>query len=187
MPQVQGPSSSRVAPPHHEAPCRVVQSSSIQPNQTGPASVVTARQPCASLAPGHSSRLPAPQPAFDEVKEPAERTLTGHRPDRFALGRPPAIRCGRGPGLEHLRDAGRRGAGCCGPGHRDRRGRPPAPLPSETAIIDDRGDGLVISAIHARGESRTCAKGIVGGDSEVTWSPEEQRALAAARTGRRNS
>lgn len=60
-------------------------------------------------------------------------------------------------------------------------------LSFSAAIIDDRGDGLVISSIHARGESRTYAKGIVEGDSEVTLSPEEQQALAAARTGRGGS
>lgn len=51
------------------------------------------------------------------------------------------------------------------------------------AIVDDDGDGLVVSSIHARGESRTYAKGIVGGDSEVVLTPEERQALDAARTG----
>jgi hypothetical protein len=50
------------------------------------------------------------------------------------------------------------------------------------AIVDDRGDGLVISSIQARGESRNYAKSVVGGASEVTLTPEEQQALAAART-----
>lgn len=49
------------------------------------------------------------------------------------------------------------------------------------AVIDDNGDGMVISSIHARGESRTYAKGIVGGGSDTTLTPEEQQALAAAR------
>ena len=49
------------------------------------------------------------------------------------------------------------------------------------AVVDDAGDGLVISSIHARGESRTYAKGIVGGTSEITLTPEEQQALTAAR------
>jgi len=57
-------------------------------------------------------------------------------------------------------------------------------LSFSAAIIDDRGDGLVISSIQARGESRTYAKGIVEGDSQVTLTPEEQQALAAARTGK---
>jgi hypothetical protein len=51
------------------------------------------------------------------------------------------------------------------------------------AVVDDDGDGLVISSIHARGESRTYAKGIVGGSSEITLTPEEQEALSAARGG----
>lgn len=49
------------------------------------------------------------------------------------------------------------------------------------AIVDDAGDGVVISSIHARGESRTYAKGIVSGDSEVVLTPEERQALDAAR------
>ncbi len=56
-------------------------------------------------------------------------------------------------------------------------------LSFSAAVVDDRGDGLVFSAIHARGESRTYAKGIVGGGSDATLTPEEQQALAAARTG----
>lgn len=57
-------------------------------------------------------------------------------------------------------------------------------LSFSAAVVDDRGDGLVISSIHARGESRTYAKGVVGGESDATLSPEEQQALAAARTGK---
>ncbi len=57
-------------------------------------------------------------------------------------------------------------------------------LSFSAAVVDDRGDGLVLSSIHARGESRTYAKGVVGGTSDATLSPEEQQALAAARTGR---
>jgi hypothetical protein len=56
-------------------------------------------------------------------------------------------------------------------------------LSFSAAVIDDRGDGLVFSSIHARGESRTYAKGDVGGGSDATLTPEEQQALAAARTG----
>ncbi|QIM22262.1 DUF4446 family protein [Phycicoccus sp. HDW14] len=57
-------------------------------------------------------------------------------------------------------------------------------LSFSAAVVDDDGDGLVISSIHARGESRTYAKGVVGGASDATLSPEEQQALAAARTGK---
>lgn len=56
-------------------------------------------------------------------------------------------------------------------------------LSFSAAVIDDRGDGMVLSSIHARGESRTYAKGIVGGRSDVTLTPEEQQALVAAREG----
>ena len=56
-------------------------------------------------------------------------------------------------------------------------------LSFSAAVVDDRGDGLVFSSIHARGESRTYAKGVVGGGSDATLTPEEQQALAAARTG----
>jgi hypothetical protein len=56
-------------------------------------------------------------------------------------------------------------------------------LSFSAAVVDDRGDGLVFSSIHARGESRTYAKGVVGGHSDATLTPEEQQALASARTG----
>jgi hypothetical protein len=59
-------------------------------------------------------------------------------------------------------------------------------LSFSAAIVDDDGDGLVVSSIHARGESRTYAKGVVGGSSDATLTPEEQQALAAARTGKEN-
>lgn len=53
-------------------------------------------------------------------------------------------------------------------------------LSFSAAIVDDLGDGIVISSIHARSESRTYAKGIVGGRSSLTLTPEEQQALASA-------
>ena len=56
-------------------------------------------------------------------------------------------------------------------------------LSFSAAIIDDAGDGIVVSSIHGRGESRTYAKGVVGGDADATLTPEERQALAAARTG----
>jgi hypothetical protein len=56
-------------------------------------------------------------------------------------------------------------------------------LSFSAAIVDDAGDGIVISSIHARGESRTYAKGVVGGRSSITLTPEEQQALASATRG----
>ncbi|MEW1951847.1 DUF4446 family protein [Terrabacter sp. NPDC080008] len=53
-------------------------------------------------------------------------------------------------------------------------------LSFSAAIVDDLGDGIVLSSIHARGESRTYAKGVVGGRSSITLTPEEQQALSSA-------
>jgi uncharacterized protein YlxW (UPF0749 family) len=55
-------------------------------------------------------------------------------------------------------------------------------LSFSAALVDDAGDGLVLSSIHARGESRTYAKSVVGGASEIALSPEERQALDAAQT-----
>ena len=52
----------------------------------------------------------------------------------------------------------------------------PTPVLSEPATDS-------CSAPSMRGESRTYAKGVVGGASDATLTPEEQQALAAARTG----
>jgi hypothetical protein len=47
------------------------------------------------------------------------------------------------------------------------------------ALLDDRGEGLVITALHGRAESRTFLKG-VGGSARDELSPEEKRAVAYA-------
>jgi hypothetical protein len=49
------------------------------------------------------------------------------------------------------------------------------------ALLDDMGDGLVITSIHARSETRTYLKGLHAGDSDITLSPEEQQAVRLAR------
>ena len=49
------------------------------------------------------------------------------------------------------------------------------------ALLDERGDGVVLTSIHGRGESRTYGKSVRGGTSEHTLSPEEQQAIAQAR------
>ena len=51
------------------------------------------------------------------------------------------------------------------------------------ALLDDAGDGLVITSIHGRSEARTYAKGVKGGASEQSLSPEEQQAIELARRG----
>lgn len=48
------------------------------------------------------------------------------------------------------------------------------------ALLDDHGNGLVITSINARAESRAYAKPIKGGSSEHNLSAEEQRAIANA-------
>lgn len=51
------------------------------------------------------------------------------------------------------------------------------------ALLDDAGDGLVITSINGRSETRTYAKGVKGGQSEANLSPEEQQAIAFALGG----
>jgi hypothetical protein len=48
------------------------------------------------------------------------------------------------------------------------------------ALIDDHGNGFILSTIHARSESRTYVKEIRGGMAEVHLSPEESAAVADA-------
>lgn len=47
------------------------------------------------------------------------------------------------------------------------------------AILDDNGDGIVITSLHARTESRTLLKGVTGAAGDGL-SPEEQEAVAYA-------
>ncbi len=49
------------------------------------------------------------------------------------------------------------------------------------ALLDDAGDGLMITSIHGRTETRTYLKGVVDGSSDIDLSPEEQQAMATAR------
>jgi hypothetical protein len=51
------------------------------------------------------------------------------------------------------------------------------------AMLDDAGDGLLLTSIHGRSEARTYAKGVVRGSSEQSLSPEEQQAIDAAMHG----
>jgi hypothetical protein len=49
------------------------------------------------------------------------------------------------------------------------------------ALYDDNGDGVVISSINGRSETRTYAKSLSELRSDQTLSPEEQDAIARAR------
>lgn len=52
------------------------------------------------------------------------------------------------------------------------------------ALLDDAGDGLVLTSINGRSETRTYAKGVKSGSSDHSLSPEEEQAIShATRTG----
>ena len=53
------------------------------------------------------------------------------------------------------------------------------------ALLDDQGDGLVITAINGRSETRAYAKGIKTGQSDNPLSPEEEQAVSHAFQGRK--
>jgi hypothetical protein len=48
------------------------------------------------------------------------------------------------------------------------------------ALLDDSGDGLVITSINGRTESRAYAKGVKDARSDQSLSPEETQAIALA-------
>jgi hypothetical protein len=49
------------------------------------------------------------------------------------------------------------------------------------ALLDDGGNGVVLTSIHGRSEARTYAKSVSGWKSDQQLSPEEEEAVAAAR------
>lgn len=51
------------------------------------------------------------------------------------------------------------------------------------ALLDAMGDGVVLSSINGRAETRTYAKPVVGGEGELELSPEEAQAVHTARRG----
>jgi hypothetical protein len=52
------------------------------------------------------------------------------------------------------------------------------------ALLDDGGDGVVLTSIRGRDESRTYAKPIAAWAGEAELSPEESEAVAHARMAR---
>jgi hypothetical protein len=48
------------------------------------------------------------------------------------------------------------------------------------ALVDDAGDGVVLTSIHGRSEARTYAKNLTGWSCEQQLSPEEQEAVRFA-------
>jgi hypothetical protein len=49
------------------------------------------------------------------------------------------------------------------------------------AILDAEGDGVLLTAIHGRSDTRTYAKNVTGWQSNTQLSPEESEALTLAR------
>ena len=49
------------------------------------------------------------------------------------------------------------------------------------ALLDDSGDGLIITSIHGRNENRLYLKGIAQGNPDIELSPEEEQAVVAAK------
>lgn len=49
------------------------------------------------------------------------------------------------------------------------------------AILDDHGNGVVITSIHGRSDARTYAKSVAGWSCEQQLSPEEDDAIRHAR------
>jgi hypothetical protein len=56
-------------------------------------------------------------------------------------------------------------------------------LSFSAAMLDDGGDGLVLTSIHGRAETRSYIKGVKSGTSEATLSPEESQAVSYALRG----
>ncbi len=49
------------------------------------------------------------------------------------------------------------------------------------ALLDDGGDGVVVTSIHGRSDARTYAKTVVGWTCQQQLSPEEEDAISHAR------
>jgi hypothetical protein len=49
------------------------------------------------------------------------------------------------------------------------------------ALLDDSGNGVVLTAIHGRSEARSYAKSVTAWRSDQPMSPEEEDAVASAR------
>lgn len=53
------------------------------------------------------------------------------------------------------------------------------------ALLDEKGDGVTLSAIAGSGDTRVYAKGIADGKGEHDLSPEEEQAVSSALSRRR--
>ncbi|MDP9399066.1 MAG: DUF4446 family protein [Actinomycetota bacterium] len=53
-------------------------------------------------------------------------------------------------------------------------------LSFSAALLDDGGNGVVLTSIHGRAESRTYAKAVIAGASDSQLSPEEEQTISVA-------
>jgi hypothetical protein len=53
------------------------------------------------------------------------------------------------------------------------------------ALVDDSGDGVVLTSIHGRSDARSYAKNVTGWAGEQPLSPEEEAAVVQAKAGGR--
>jgi hypothetical protein len=53
-------------------------------------------------------------------------------------------------------------------------------LSFSAALLDDAGDGIVLTSINGRTETRSYAKGVKAGESDHSLSPEELQAISYA-------
>ncbi len=56
-------------------------------------------------------------------------------------------------------------------------------LSFSAALLDDAGDGIVLTSINGRSETRSYAKGVQAGRSDHSLSPEEDEAIGYATRG----
>ncbi|MFC5823369.1 DUF4446 family protein [Nonomuraea insulae] len=56
-------------------------------------------------------------------------------------------------------------------------------LSFSVAMINGLGDGIVLTSINGRSETRTYVRPVVGGKGQQELSPEEEEAVRAARLG----
>ena len=54
------------------------------------------------------------------------------------------------------------------------------------AVLDDGGDGVVLTSIHGRSDARSYAKNVTGWAGEQPLSPEEEAAVVQAKSGGRS-
>jgi hypothetical protein len=134
---------------------------------------------------GAALRLRRLRRAYAAVREAAEsgvllEQLAAQREELAALrGRVESVAGGLATARDDLTDAVRHVAVVRYDAFSDMGGR----LSFSAALLDDAGDGLVLTSINGRSETRSYAKGVKAGESDSSLSPEEQQAIGFALRG----